>query len=79
MAKIGKVRGEWVKIKTFVAEIKIEQNDYTVSTVASFDEVLFSLPNFLIKNLLELSSAALVSNLKKGLKNGFGQNIPKGN
>lgn len=79
IGKIGPVRGEWVKIKTFVAELKIGEKDYTVSTFASFDEALSSLPDFLVKKLLQLSSAALVSNIKNGLKNGFGKDIPKGN
>jgi hypothetical protein len=74
MVKFGRVRGEWVKLRTFAAEIKIGRSDYTVSTVASFDEALSSLPDFLVKKLLQLSSAALVSNLKKGVKS-----VPKGN
>jgi hypothetical protein len=64
MAEMGKVRGEWVKLRSFVAEIKVGVSDYVVSTYASFDDSLGAIPDFLIRKLLQLSSAIVIANLK---------------
>lgn len=76
----GNARGEWAKLRSFVAEVKVGVADYRVTTHASFDDSLGALPDFLIKKLLQLSSAIVIGNLQSLAKQGGPtKGGPKGN
>lgn len=61
----GELKGEFVKIKNFAAEIKVTPQEYIVTAYASFHDALSSIPDFVVKKLLQLSSSIIISNLVK--------------